>query len=277
MYLVSRSVASTSIFVSSALENRFVRLSIMVLHKVLIPTEDGPFAYSINFRTDTLGIMHAAEDSELLISIVTSSIGTSVSIRLQTMSHCVADKQLIWPCPAVYTFSAHLCCLYNLMLATESIPENLSAARVAFIRKTDAPSHPSKYRPIAVISILTCALYKILVKRMRGELSFNKFQLAFLQRDGCLEASMLVHVALRKAHDGMHETSVIFLELAKVFDTVSHEAILRAALQAGIPQPLAKYMDCLYTNTVLYLTKTKVICARVSCDLQCSSFSPWMR
>lgn len=37
---------------------------------------------------------------------------------------------------------------------------------------------------------------------------------------------MLVHVALRKAHDGMHETSVIFLDLAKVFDTVSHEAIL---------------------------------------------------
>lgn len=123
----------------------------MVLHKVLIPTKDGPFAYSISFRTDTLGIMHAAEDSELLISIVTSSIGTSVSIRLQTMSHCVADKQLIWPCPAVYTFRAHLCCLYNLMLATESIPENLSAARVTFIWKTDAPSHPSKYRPNAVI------------------------------------------------------------------------------------------------------------------------------
>lgn len=118
MYLDSRSVARTSIFVSSALENCFIRLSIMVLHKVLIPTEDGPFAYSISFRTDTLGIMHAAEDSELLISIVISSIGTSASIRLQTMSHCVADKQLIWPCPAVYTFSAHLCCLYNLMLAT---------------------------------------------------------------------------------------------------------------------------------------------------------------
>lgn len=209
----------------------------MVLHKVLIPTEDGPFAYSISFRTDTLGIMHAAEDSELLISIVTSSIGTSVSIRLQTMSHCVADKQLIWPRPAVYTFRAHLCCHYNLMLPTESIPENLSTARVTFIRKTDTPSHPSKYRPIAVISILTCTLQK----RMHGELSFNKFQLAFLQRNGCLEASVLVHAALRKAHDGMHETSVIFLDLAKVFDTVSHEAILRAALQAGIPQPLVTY------------------------------------
>lgn len=59
---------------------------------------------------------------------------------------------------------------------------------------------------------------------------------------------MLVHVALRKAHDGMHETSVIFLDPAKVFDTVSHEAILRVALQAGIPQPLVTY-------------KTKVKCA----------------
>lgn len=41
-----------------------------------------------------------------------------------------------------------------------------------------------------------------------------------------------------------------------------NEAILRAALQTGISKPLVTYMECLYNNTKLYLTKTKVKCGR---------------
>lgn len=71
---------------------------------------------------------------------------------------------------------------------------------------------------------------------------------------------MFVHVALRKAYDEIHE--IFFLDLAKAFDKVLHEAILRAALQVGIPTPLVTYMECLYNNTKLHLTKTKVECGR---------------
>lgn len=59
---------------------------------------------------------------------------------------------------------------------------------------------------------------------------------------------MFVHAALRKVYDEMHESPVIFLDLAKAFDKVLHEAILRAALQVGIPKPLFTYMECKWSN-----------------------------
>lgn len=91
----SRTGANTKHFVSSALENRFIRLSTIVFCQVLMPAEDGPSCCSISL--------------EYLISSVTSSSGSSVSIRFDTISHCAAEWQLIWPCSLAHTFSARCC------------------------------------------------------------------------------------------------------------------------------------------------------------------------
>lgn len=91
--------------------------------------------------------------------------------------------------------------LLNVILAVEALPSSLSAARVAFIPKGEIPTCPEEFRPISITSVLARTMHKILARRMMDKLEFSDFQFAFLKRDGCLEASMLLHSILRNAHD----------------------------------------------------------------------------
>lgn len=70
------------------------------------------------------------------------------------------------------------------------------------------------------------------------EFKFSPLHHAFLQRDRCLEASLLLHAILRKVHDETRPIFMLFLDLAKTFNTVSHEAILDAARRVGALPPL---------------------------------------
>lgn len=126
----------------------------------------------------------------------------------------------------------------NILLVTESLPSNLARARVTFIPKMDVLTEMGDFRPIAITPIITRAFHKILAQRMREELSFSSLQHAFLRRDGCLEASVMLHTLLRQAHEENKSMAAAFLDLAKDFDTVSHSAILVAARRAGMPAPL---------------------------------------
>lgn len=57
------------------------------------------------------------------------------------------------------------------------------------------------------------------------EFTFSPFQHAFLKRDGCLEASSSLHAILRKVPDETRPIFMLFLDLAKAFNTMSHDAL----------------------------------------------------
>ncbi|KAF8563780.1 hypothetical protein P879_11946 [Paragonimus westermani] len=91
--------------------------------------------------------------------------------------------------------------LLNLMLLLESPTSQLSLARLTFVPKVEEPVTPADYRPIAVSSVLQRVLHKILARRMRDTLKFSALQVAFQKKDGCLEASALLHTIMRTVHD----------------------------------------------------------------------------
>ncbi len=109
----------------------------------------------------------------------------------------------------------------NMILALETMPPSLANARVTFILKVEVPESPGDYRPIAVSSVLTRALHKILARRMRDYFEFSPLQYAFLKRDGCLEASTLLQALFRRTHDEVKPIAMLFLDIAKAFDTVA--------------------------------------------------------
>lgn len=163
-----------------------------------------------------------------------------------------AKDLLMWHQPSLASF-------FNIILVVEGLP---STARVTLIPKTDLPETPSDFRPIAITSVLTRALHKILARRLRETLVFSPLQHAFLKRDGCLEATALLHTLLRKTHDELRPLALVFLDLSKAFDTISHAAILGAAKRAGIPSPLRNYLEKLYETAEVRLGERRINCKR---------------
>ncbi len=147
-----------------------------------------------------------------LTSMKKTSVGTD---KLST------QEVLTWHLPS-------LAGQINIILATERF-------RVTFLPKVESPADPGDFRPIAISSVLARTLLKILSRRMREQFEFSPLQYAFLQRDGCLEASALLHAVLRHSHEETKPLAAAFLDISKAFDSVSHQAILRAGEKAGTP------------------------------------------
>lgn len=152
--------------------------------------------------------------------------------------------------------------LMNIILATERLPSHLATAKVTFLPKVESPADPGDFRPIAISSVLARTLHKILSRQMREQFDFSPLQYAFLRRDGCLEASALLHVVLRHSHEETKPLASTFLDISKAFDSVSHQAILRAGKRAGTPPPLLRYLSQLYGHATLHLGKITTECKK---------------
>ncbi|THD22936.1 hypothetical protein D915_006489 [Fasciola hepatica] len=87
--------------------------------------------------------------------------------------------------------------LLNALLVLRTPTQHLSMARVTLVPKCSSPTGPGDYRPIAVTSVVLRLLHKILARRWRNQLALSPWQMAFIQRDGCFEASTVLHTILR--------------------------------------------------------------------------------
>ncbi len=197
-------------------------------------------------RWEILSPITATEIEDALKGMRNSAVG---------MDRVSARDLLGWHQPSLAGFC-------NIILALETMPSSLANARITFIPKVEVPETPGDYRPIAVSSTLTRALHKILARRMRDTFTFSPLQYAFLQRDGCLEASMLLQALLRRTHERGTPIAMLFLDIAKAFDTVSHNTILEAARSAGTPEPLLNYLANLYEEAEVNLGTRMTKCGR---------------
>lgn len=133
-----------------------------------------------------------------------------------------AEELLTWDQPSLAAY-------YNLLLAAGGPPKHLACSRVVFLPKTENPSTPGDYRPISIASTILRAFHKILAWRLRDTLQLSPLQHVFLQRDGCLEATTLLHTIFRRIHLDRVPCAMLFLDMAKAFDTVSHKSLFRVA------------------------------------------------
>ncbi|KAA3673250.1 uncharacterized protein DEA37_0011159 [Paragonimus westermani] len=170
----------------------------------------------------------------------------------------LANEVLRWSLEAVAQ-------LFNLMLVLETPTSRLSLTRLAIVPKVDEPATPADYRSIAVSSVLQRVMHKVLEKRVRNMLTFSSLQVAFQRKDGCLEASILLHTTLRMVHDEARPIAMAFLDISKAFDSVSHDTILRNARRYGLPPPLIRYLSRLYHDSLTRWDDATINCRR-GCD-----------
>lgn len=152
--------------------------------------------------------------------------------------------------------------LLNVLLVLRTPTSHLSKARVTLIPKFNDAKNPGDFRPIAVTSVLLRLLHKILARRWRGLLPLSPWQLAFLQRDGCSEASAALNAIIRAAHQTCSSLASVFVDVSKAYDMVSHDTVLRVARQVGLPGPMVEYLEGLYGNSTVLIGEDTVKCHR---------------
>lgn len=151
---------------------------------------------------------------------------------------------------------------FNLFMLSEGCPPHLCRSRITLVPKVANPETPDQLRPISVSSVLIRCFHKVLADRWNTRLRLPALQFAFLHRDGCLEATSLLHSLLRHASTTASNLSAAFIDISKAFDSVSHDTIVRSATAFGAPPPLVRYIAQSYKNAVAVLPHSEVRCCR---------------
>lgn len=139
---------------------------------------------------------------------------------------------------------------YNVVMYHGVVLESMSAARTIFIPKVAAPSKPGEYRPISITSVLQRQLHKILVNRLGKVRRFDDRQTAFRNGvDGTSNnlATLRTIIEVRKRTNC--DLHVVFLDLKKAFDSVSHQAVFQTMSDLKCPTLFINYLKQLYSKT----------------------------
>ena len=124
--------------------------------------------------------------------------------------------------------------MYTRFLVTQKIPEPLKENRTALIPKSSdatALQVVSNWRPITIGSMVLRLFSSILYKRLSDACTTCVRQKGFSNTPGCSENLLLVEGALKSSSKTGSPLAMVFIDLAKAFDSVSHRHIRAALVQ----------------------------------------------
>ena len=135
---------------------------------------------------------------------------------------------------------------YSFSLQKKTTTVELQTGRTILIPKVDNPEDPGDYRPITITSVITRGLHKIIAKRIMERLPTEQRQKGFKQEEGTASNIMLLRAMIEEAKDKPSPIYMAFVDFRKAFDSISHEALLRAVKFAGLSQESAEYLNNVY-------------------------------
>ncbi|GFT24028.1 RNA-directed DNA polymerase from mobile element jockey [Trichonephila clavipes] len=135
--------------------------------------------------------------------------------------------------------------LINQLFKKNYFPDSWKTAVVIPILKPDKnPELAQNYRPISLLSCLSKVYEFVLLQRLNQHCAAANFIIP--QQCGFRPKCSTVHQLLRVTeliHSGFakHEaTGILFLDIAKAFDKISHEGLLIKLIRLDFPAPLIK-------------------------------------
>ena len=144
--------------------------------------------------------------------------------------------------------------LYNLCIEKTHFPSLLKQAKIIPVYKSGDKNDPSNYRPISIISLLSKPLEKHMLKHISSHVSkydlIHPNQSGFRQNYSCHSTlTNLVDQWLLNINKN-ELTGVVFVDLAKAFDVLDHELLLRKL-------NLYQFSDTLLSLIKSFLTNRK--------------------
>ena len=155
--------------------------------------------------------------------------------------------------------------LFNVFLSTSHTPSWMRRGRVTLVPKKPSPTKSSEFRPITVTSILLRTYHGVIAQRL-DTIQISKRQKGFQKQDGILENSWILKQLIKLAKKQHRTLNLVFIDVAKAFDSLTHEAIERCLTRAGVPEGLRAYLRELYADAKLLIgTNTDYI--RQTCGI----------
>ena len=142
-----------------------------------------------------------------------------------------------------------LCSHYNLWLLCGSQPSALCIGRTIYIPKGSQSSDALKYRPITIASHILRVFHKIMARRFDALLPLKYTQKGFRNGDGIAQHVLSLQAIIDGAKREHKPLSLVFLDVRKAFDSVSHDTIVLAMRRLGCPEPFLAYVRDLYSRS----------------------------
>ena len=148
--------------------------------------------------------------------------------------------------------------LYNVWLFTGKVPIEIKENRSILLPKgATGLDDVNNWRPLTISSVLLRLYTNILAKRVTKGVPLNPRQRGFIEAPGCSENGFMLQRIQKHAKQNRKRLSVVFLDLAKAFDTVSHKHIQEGLKRFCINEHFIETVVDLYTDASTHFTLAK--------------------
>ena len=136
-----------------------------------------------------------------------------------------------------------LCLLFNQSLQHGSIPKEWKLANIIPIHKKGDISNVENYRPISLLSVISKVLKRCVLKKLRDHLMslISSAQHGFIPGRSCTTQLVEVLHYIGSILDSGKQTDMIFMDMSKAFDKVSHTALINKLRKYNIGGSLLQW------------------------------------
>ena len=147
---------------------------------------------------------------------------------------------------------------YHKSLGTGVVPDEWKLANIVPVYKKRDREHAENYRPISRLSLVSKVFERCIFNTIKGHVfrQVNPCQHGFVSRRSCSTQLIEVIEHTRRLLDRGKEVDVIYLDMSKAFDEVSHKRILSRLRDFGFGANILKwfssYLDNRYQQTTAF-------------------------
>ena len=147
-------------------------------------------------------------------------------------------------------FAPSLRVLYNKSLNVDVLPDEWKLANVVPVHKHGEKSHVEHYRPISLLSIISKVLERCVFNNIKYHVyeQISPYQSGFMPGKSCITQLVDVLERIGRELDRVKQIDVLYLDMSKAFDKVSHATLLHRVRQFGFGGNILKWFRSYLTN-----------------------------